>query len=202
MLYTDDIYPFETDNRAWQRFTVIAREHFEVSTWTREDGRPTMISVVDLASGDAFTMSVLDSVELSDSHVVLAQDSEGVLAVHGPFKGEVAASEYEPTLAAHDTSVAATLVLPLQQPHDCDLHVDELWRPLPSRPLAANRPVPADPSATVLILRDADRLRLAAVGPFSSRLAARAWKPATLMDGVELNEVALILPDLATDLDS
>ena len=52
MRYTDTGHPFDTDNRAWRRFGDVTSDHFDLLTWTREDGRPTLLTVVDLASGD------------------------------------------------------------------------------------------------------------------------------------------------------
>jgi hypothetical protein len=55
MGYTPDTgHPFDTDNRAWRRFVDILGEHFDVVGFTKEDGRPVLTTLVDLASGDAF----------------------------------------------------------------------------------------------------------------------------------------------------
>ena len=61
---------FNPDNRAWRRFTTTTVEHLDVVEWTREDGRPVMVSLVDLDSGDTVTLAVLDSVENRDPHVL------------------------------------------------------------------------------------------------------------------------------------
>jgi hypothetical protein len=85
MRYTDTAHTFDTDNRAWRRFGEVTSDHFDLLTWTREDGRPTLLTVVDLASGDTFTVAVLDSLEVDQPHAVLACHRDGTLTVHGPF---------------------------------------------------------------------------------------------------------------------
>jgi hypothetical protein len=72
MRYTADTgYPFDTDNRAWQRLLAVSGEHFDTVTWSRQDGRPVMLTLYDLATGDGFTVAVLDSLEVRDCWATL-----------------------------------------------------------------------------------------------------------------------------------
>jgi hypothetical protein len=71
MRYTTDTdHPFDTDNRAWQRFTDLLGEHFNVMTWTKQDGRPVLTTLSDLATGDTFTVAILDSLEMRQPHAL------------------------------------------------------------------------------------------------------------------------------------
>jgi hypothetical protein len=191
---TDTAHPFDTDNRAWRRFAEVTGDHFDLITWTSEDGRPILVSVCDLASGDVFTVAVLDSLEMREPHAVLACHRDGTLAVHGPVDGPAATQQHALTLAMNDTSIAATLALPLHHPSTGDLPADDTWRPLPLLPLNAAPPPPDTPSPAALVLMDPIRQRLAAVGPFPHHTAALRWEPATFPDaGVECVVTALHL---------
>ena len=127
-----------------------------------------------------FTVAVLDSLEVDQPHAVLACHRDGTLTVHGPFAGQTVAAQHAPTLAMSDTSVAATLPLPLYHPSGADLPADDAWRPLPQLPLTATPPPPPEPSPAALVLIDSTRQRLAVVGPFPDHNAALRWEPATL----------------------
>ncbi len=176
MRYTADTgYPFDTDNRAWQQMLAVSGEHFATVTWTRQDGRPVMLTLYDLATGDGFTVAVLDSIEARSAHALLVLHRDGLLAVHGPFAGPTAAMGHAPRLAMADTSVAATL--PLHHPRGGDLPPDEAWQPLPHLPITTDAALPRR-TRTALVLLDRPRQRLAVVGPFPDLAAALAWEPA------------------------
>ena len=182
MRYTTDTdYPFDTDNRAWRRFTQVLGEHFDVVDWAKEDGRPVLTTLVDLASGDAFTVAVLDSVEVRDPYALLAVTTGGDLAAHGPFDGEQAAASYTPQLAMTDAAVAATRPMPLHHP-DQPAVPDDVWRPVPAELARLARPALADARTAALVLLDRDRAVLAAVGPFPGHTAADAWRPTPDLD--------------------
>jgi hypothetical protein len=152
--------------------------------WTRDDGRPVMLTLYDLTSGDAVTIALLDSVEARHAHALLAAHRDGTLRVHGPFDGETAAERHAPALAMTDPSIAATLPLPLHHPGGGDLPPDDAWRPLHQQaPIStAVAAAPAQPAPAALVLLDQPRQRLAVVGPFPDHTAALRWEPATLPD--------------------
>jgi hypothetical protein len=183
MRYTTDTdYPFDTDNRAWRRFTQVLGEHFDVVNWAKEeDGRPVLTTLVDLASGDAFTVAVLDSVEVRDPYALLAFTTGGDLAAHGPFGGEQAAASYAPRLAMTDAAVAATRPMPLHHP-DQPAVPDGIWHPVPADLARLARPALTDARTAALVLLDRDRAVLAAVGPFPGHTAADAWRPTPDLD--------------------
>jgi len=182
MRYTTDTgqYPFDTDNRAWRRFTQVLGEHFDVVGWTKQDGRPVLATLVDLASGDAFTVAVLDSVEVRDPHALLAFTTGGELAAHGPFDGEHAAASYAPQLAMADAAVAATRPMPLHHP-DQPKVPDDAWRPVPAELARLARPALTDARAA-LVLLDRTRGLLAGVGTFPGHTAADTWRPISDLD--------------------
>ncbi len=182
MRYTTDTdYPFDTDNRAWHRFTQVLGEHFDIVDWTKQDGRPVLTTLVDLASGDAFTVAVLDSVEVRDPYALLAFTTGVELAAHGPFDGEQAAASYAPQLAMTDAAVAATRPMPLHHP-DQPAVPDDAWRPVPADLARVARPALADARTAALVLLDRDRAVFATVGPFPGHTAVDAWRPIPDLD--------------------
>lgn len=173
---TDTGSPFDTDNHAWQRFATVAADHFDVVTWTRPDDRPVMVSLVDLHTGDTFTVAVLDSVEVRDPHVLLALSTTGELTIHGPTDGTAAATDHSSHLAATDTTVQATRPVPLHHPATTAIP-DTAWVDLPTASVTA-APHDGGGSRTVaLLLIDTERDRLAVVGPFPDSETADRWQP-------------------------
>ncbi|MEV0133671.1 hypothetical protein AB0H83_35065 [Dactylosporangium sp. NPDC050688] len=168
--------PFDTDNHAWQRFTAVAADHFDVVTWTRPDDRPVLVSLVDLPTGDTFTVAVLGSVEVRDPHALLVLSTSGHLTVHGPADG-IAAADHAPHLALTDTTVQATRPVPLHHPATPALP-ETAWVDLPAVPVTA-APVDDDGGTrtVALLLIDDEGDRLAVVGPFPDRAAADRWQP-------------------------
>src|SRR5205814_5552651 len=70
---TEELNPtndFDPTNRAWQRLHLAVEEHLDVITWRRDDGRPVLLSLVDLRSGDVVTLAVIDSLQLRDPHAL------------------------------------------------------------------------------------------------------------------------------------
>jgi len=83
-VFDHEQYPFNTDNRAWCRLPTALGEHLDLVTWQRDgDGRPILVSLVDLGSGDIVTLAVLDSQEMREPHTLLAFTVDGDLAGHG-----------------------------------------------------------------------------------------------------------------------
>jgi hypothetical protein len=181
--HADTGYPFDTDNHAYQRLLTTSSEHLRAISWTRDDGRPVMLTLYDLTSGDAVTIALLDSIEAQHAHALLAVHRDRTLRVHGPIDGETAAARHAPTLAMADLSVAATLPLPLHHPGGGDLPPDDVWRPLHHQATAnATATAPTAPTQAALVLLDQPRQRLAVVGPFPDHTAALRWEPATFPD--------------------
>jgi len=173
---------FNPDNRAWRRFTATTVEHLDLIEWTREDGRPVMVSLVDLASGDTVTLAVMDSLEHRDPYALLAATVDGALAAHGPFHGGQSAAGHAPLLAAADPAVFATCAVALH-PADQPNLPDDAWLPLPADLAPAAHPAPTDTTAAaVVVLLDRTRAVAAATGPFRNRAAADAWRPAPDLD--------------------
>lgn len=183
--HADTGYPFDTDNRAYQRLLTVSGEHLQALSWTSDDGRPVMLTLYDLATGDALTIALLDSIEAHRAHALLALRRDGTPSIHGPFDGESAAAAHAPGLAMSDPSVAATLPLPLHHPGDGDLPPDDAWRPLHQQAVVSTTTAAttsAQPAQAALVLLDRQRQRLAVVGPFPDHTAALRWEPATFPD--------------------
>ncbi|MFY1673987.1 hypothetical protein ACN27G_29210 [Plantactinospora sp. WMMB334] len=92
--HADTGYPFDTENHAYQRMLTVNGEHLRALAWNRDDGRPVMLTLYDLATGDALTRALLDSIEASHAHPLLAVHRDGTLSVHGPFDGGTAAERH------------------------------------------------------------------------------------------------------------
>jgi hypothetical protein len=178
MRYTTDTgYPFDTDNRAYRRLQTLLGEHFDVVGWDNADtGRPTLTTLIDIASGDTFTIAYLDSLELRDPHALLVFTVDGELSTHGPFDGEIAAASHAPHLAMIDATVAATRPMPLHHPDQPALP-DDAWLPVPAELAHAARPAITDARAAALVLLDRTRCVLTVVGPFADHTAADTCQP-------------------------
>lgn len=195
---TDPTDHFDPSNRAWQRFDTVAAEQFDVVTWRRDDGRPVLLSLVDLGSGDTLTLAVLDSYEVHDPHALLVlsadpADADPVLTVHGPFDGPNPADSHAPQLAAADPTVAGTCPVPLHHPTQTVLP-DSVWVTMPPE-LAATVLVDAAPpgaAPVAVLLLDRRTGRHALIGPFPHHEAAHAWRPTRpARPGVDRHVLAL-----------
>ncbi|MFG3645075.1 hypothetical protein ACGF3C_32855 [Micromonospora sp. NPDC047762] len=174
---TDSEHPFDTDNRAWRRLGDVVGEHFDVITWNRgSDGRPVMLTLTDLRTGDTVTLAILDSLEIRDPYTLLAVHTGGELAAHGPTSGPTAADSHAATHALDSTTLAATRPTPLHDPAATALPAT-CWVDLPTDLAAALRPALDDARTAVLVLLDRTGGRLAAVGPFPTHTAADTWQP-------------------------
>ncbi|RNH99662.1 hypothetical protein EEZ25_21965 [Micromonospora aurantiaca] len=174
---TDNEHPFDTDNRAWRRLADVTSEHFDVITWTRDpDGRPVLLTLGDLRTGDMITLAVLDSLEIRDPYALLAVHTGGELAAHGPTSGAETARSLAPILALDSTTLAVTKPVPLHDPATTALPAT-CWVDLPTTLAAALRPALDDARTAVLVLLDRTQGWLAAVGPFPTHTAADTWQP-------------------------
>ncbi len=194
-------YPFDDTNRAYRRFLDIAREHFNVLGWTTDDGRPALTTLLDLDSGDAFTVAIVDSHEEPlDPHTLLVVDRDATLTAHGTFDGAAAADAYAPRLVLHHGAIAATKPTALR-PCDETRPPADAWQPLPPDIAARLHSAPLGDGPTVLILLDRTTTCLAAVGPFPSPDAAAAWQ-SDAPSGAAVDRMLVPLhPSLDTGID-
>ena len=177
MRYTDSPrHSFDTDNRAYQRLRIIASDHFESITWSRDDGRPTLWSLYDISTGDVFTVAIVDSIEAAHTYGVLALHRDDTLTIHGPFDDESAAAQHTPALSTLDSSITAMVVLPLHHPDTDQLPDDRAWRLAPPH-ISPTEPAPTTPQQAALILVNTREQRLCAIGPFPDRATASSWMP-------------------------
>ncbi|MFG1719089.1 hypothetical protein ACGFLT_29030 [Micromonospora chalcea] len=175
---TDDEHPFDTDNRAWRRLRDVTSEHFDAITWNRApDGRPVLLTLRDMRTGDTVTLAVLDSLEIRDPHALIAVHTSGDLDAHGPTSGADAAHSHAATLALDSTTLAVTRPVPLHDPAVTDLPATG-WVDLPPDLAHILRPALDDARTAVLVLLDRTDGRLAAIGPFPTHAAADTWQPA------------------------
>ncbi|MET8062171.1 hypothetical protein [Micromonospora sp. NPDC005313] len=175
---TDDDHPFDTDNRAWRRLSDVTSEHFDVITWNRDpDGRPVLLTLRDMRTGDTVTLAVLDSLEIRDPHALLAVHTSGELGAHGPTSGAEAAHSHAATLALDSTTLAVTRPVPLHDPAVTDLPATS-WVDLPPDLAPILRPALDDARTAVLVLLDRTEGWLATIGPFPNHAAADTWQPA------------------------
>ncbi|WP_433458424.1 hypothetical protein [Micromonospora sp. CA-248212] len=155
----------------------VASEHFDVIIWSRDpDGRPVMLTLADLHTGDTITLAILDSLEIRDPHTLLAVHTGGELTAHGPTNGATAADSPAATLALDSTTLTATRPVPLHAPAITALPAT-CWVDLPTDLAAALRPALDDARTAVLVLLNRAGGRLAAVGPFPGHAAADTWQP-------------------------
>jgi hypothetical protein len=174
---TDNEHPFNTDNRAWRRLGDVASEHFDAITWNRDpDGRPVLLTLRDMQTGDMITLAVLDSLEIRDPYALLAVSIGGELGAHGPTSGPAAAGSHAAALALDSTTLAVTRPVPLHDPAATALPAT-CWVDLPPDLAAALRPALDNARTTVLVLLDRTGGRLAAVGPFPTHATANTWQP-------------------------
>ncbi len=188
---TDD--HFDPDNRAWQRLSTALADHLDVITWQRSDGRPILVSLVDLHSGDIVSLAVIDSLEIRDPYALLAATTDFALTVHGPFDGANAAASHAPHLVGADPTVVGTCPTPLHHPDQPTLP-DTAWVDMPDDLATHAHLAVGDATAPVvlLLLLDRGQGRHALVGPFPHHHAADTWHPQPATDlGVDRHVIAL-----------
>lgn len=185
---------FDPDNRAYQRWRRLLAEHFHLVVWSADGsgGRAGWLTLEDRDSGDAFTVAVLDSVEVRDPYVLLTvavTSAVYLLLGYGPFDGAQAAVTFAQRLDRVREDLRATCPVPLHDPRQPSLP-DSVWRAIPSA-LADIEPAPGDAPRTGLVLLDRAGGRVAAVGPFADPAAAQRWQPA---DGLAVERLVIVLP--------
>lgn len=171
----DTTHHFDPDNRAYQRFLTTTREHLAVAEWRRTaDDRLVMMTLTDVASGDMFTVAVIDSIEDTSPHVLIALDSRCEMTAHGVFAGVVDTRRYAPHLVISGADVVGTRPTPLHSPDLTELPADA-WVPVPADIAQAAYPALVDAPAAIAVLLDRDRGLFCAVGPFPADASAADW---------------------------
>jgi hypothetical protein len=184
---------------AYQHFRTLIGEHFQVVGWDAEDtGRPVLTTLVDIGSGDAFTIALVDSVEDRRPHALLAFTTARELLAYGPFCDETAAATFAPQLAFGNPQIAATRPVPLHDPTQPRL-LDDRWKPISPVMADTAGPAPRDASDefSVMVLLDRATHVLALVGPLPRHAAAGAWQPEAIQSSVD----QLIVPLRPSTLD-
>jgi hypothetical protein len=175
---SDDHLPFDPDNQAWRHFLALAGEHFELLLWQREDGRPVIVTLTDVPSGDGISLGVLDSAEQRDPHAVLVLRYDGHTSAHGPVPGPVPARRHMLRLGLTHTRGSVTAVFALHDPAEPELPATAWSPPLPAiSPQPTGTPVGSTPAAAILVDNDD---RVAVAGPFPTADAAGAWRPSNI----------------------
>jgi hypothetical protein len=181
--------PFDPNNRAYQRFFAIAREHFSVREWKREtDLRPVMVTLTDMDSRDVLTVAVIDSVE-DHGHgpgrarhqppnerarrVFVHQRSQPIRRGNGHGGDGIAASRAVPM---HDPSITSV--------------PDDVWIPLPQKFAQAARAAACDKPAAIAAI-DRHRARMYLIGPVPDQDNATRWIRPT---GIDRNVDVLVIP--------
>jgi hypothetical protein len=201
---TPDRRPVNPDNRAYRQLRSTVTEHLDLVTWATADGVPVLLTLIDIDSGDAITLALLDSHEIREPHVLLAVTTGVAVTAHGPFNGNTAAANHAPLLAINDERIAATRPLRLHHPHHTTIAALG-WVDIPEPLLAGLRPADLNTRSVTLLLLDRAAARIAAIGPYPHPAAARAWAQRTgLPAGVEPVSVPLLptppVPTLLTQL--
>jgi hypothetical protein len=187
---TATAHRFDTDNRAYHRWRNLIDQHFTILAWeTADAGRPTLVTMLDPESGDAFTVAILESLEERDPHALLAISVTARLLAYGPFAGEPATAHAAPALAHANPDIHATCPVPLHDPAQPTVP-DSAWRGIPPH-LADLQPAPADAPAAALVLLDRATARVAVIGPFTVATAATLWQPTDPPTGAERLVIAI-----------
>jgi hypothetical protein len=187
---TATAHPFDTDNRAYQRWRELIDQHFTILAWeTADTGRPALVTMTDPDSGDAFTVAIVEWLEERDPYALLSITVTARLLAYGPFAGEQAATCAAPTLAHSNPDIHATCPVPLHDPAQPTLP-DSAWRGIPPH-LTDLQPAPTDAPSAGLVLLDRAAARVAVIGPFTVATAAALWQPTIAPSGVERLVIAL-----------
>jgi hypothetical protein len=120
-LTTHTDQPPQAGSAVWQRFWELVEEHFETVCWNDDDGRPTLLTLIDLASGEALTLTPLDAMDTDPAAVLAVSAADTSLSARGPLAGSAAANDLTLRLAEatdRPTGAACPVLLhPPDQPH-------------------------------------------------------------------------------------
>lgn len=195
--------PFDPANRAYQRFTALASEHFHVLDWCDANNRPTLTTLLAPDTGDGFTVMLVDTATDSTVSVALALHADGTVSAYGPLPGRASAKAVSTDLRHRDDDVVATLALPLDDPGVEHVR-PRPWCPLPDEiagPFTTfTRPTTTSPASHVVIVVDGPGSLLCVLGPFGDHGEAQSYLLSrTDLDG--LHTVAIALQSIVEDAD-
>ena len=170
--------PQQAGSAAWQRFWKLVEEHFETVCWNDDDGRPTLLTLIDLPSGEALTLAPLDAMDTDPAAVLAVSAADTSLSARGPLAGSAAANDLTLRLAeATDRPTGATCPV-LLHPPDQPRIPPQAWIEMPE-PIAKN--VWATPAGgagpVLLVLVDRAAARMMVIGPLATVSAAERWQP-------------------------
>lgn len=180
---TDQPQP-QAGSQAWQRFLKLVQEHFETVCWHDADGRPTLLSLIDLPSGEALTVAPLKAVDTDPAAVLVVSAADTSLSARGPLAGSAVANDLTYRLAeatARPTGATCPVLLhPPDQPHIPPQSWIEVPEPL-ARDMWAAPPVGEEPVLLVLLDRAAAMMKV--IGPLATVSEAERWAPQPPPDG-------------------
>lgn len=171
-------------SQAWQRFLSLVQEHFETVCWNDADGRPALISLIDLPSGEALTLAPMDAVDTDLAAVLFVSAADTSLSARGPLAGSAAANDLTYRLAeTTDRPTGATcpvLLHPPDQPHI----PPQAWIEVPG-PLARDMwaAPPVGDKLVLLVLLDRAAAVMKVIGPIATVSEAEHWAPQPPPDG-------------------
>jgi hypothetical protein len=182
-------HPFTVDNHAYQRLRTVLEEHFDVIVWGQRDDRPVMATLSDIGTGDAMTIAFIDTFEMRDPHCLVVADQHCAVVAHGPCPGLYAAASLAPQVALSDPATFYTQPLPLRPP---DADRGELaWRQAGGFFIDKAHHAHGSGRGLAVLLIEAARRQIAAVGPFATWDAAETW--AQKATGDTVRAVTLLL---------
>jgi hypothetical protein len=176
----------QAGSQVWQRFLKLVQEHFETVCWNGADGRPTLVTLIDLPSGEALTLEPLDALDTDPAAVLVVSAADTSLSARGPLAGSAAANDLTYRLAepadGHPGATCPVLLHPPNQP----VFPQQAWMEVPE-PLAKTMWAPppvAGATPVVLVLVDRAASRMAVIGPLATVSEAERWAPQPPPDGL------------------
>jgi hypothetical protein len=174
----------QAGNAAWQRFWKLVEEHFETVCWNDDDGRPTLLTLIDLPSGEALTLAPLDAMDTDPAAVLLVSAADTRLSARGPLAGSAAANDLTLRLAEADDDPPTGATCPvLLHPPDQPRIPPQAWIEMPE-PIATTvwAPPVAGAGPALLVLLDRAAARMIVIGPLATVSEAKRWQPQPLPD--------------------
>jgi hypothetical protein len=183
-LNTQTDQPPRAGNAAWQRFWKLVEEHFETVCWNDDDGRPTLLTLIDLPSGEALTLSPLDAMDTDPAAVLLVSAADCRLSARGPLAGSAAANDLTLRLAQADDDPPTGATCPvLLHPPDQPRLPPQAWIEMPE-PIAAHvwAPPAGGAGPVLLVLLDRAAAQMKVIGTLATVSEAESWQPQPPLD--------------------
>ncbi|GGK36763.1 hypothetical protein GCM10010124_31770 [Pilimelia terevasa] len=187
---------FDPTNGAYVKLKELILEHFDIIEWTREQDNPTpvMVSFMDIATGDAFTMRPIDSITDTDPITLLVFTAAGQVRAHGPYRGRTAANTMKAEIAAADTTIALAFTAALHPPTETLPGPADAWHELHPRISTDVEFVTSRHGPQIMLCIDWTQRRLLPVGPFPDADTADLWQPDNVPPGASTDRLDLTLP--------